>query len=399
MRLAIVLSHPTQYYSPWFRWLAHHTDLHLRVFYLWDFGITPKTDPRFKTTFSWDIDLSSGYDWELVPNRSGNPGTETFFGLFNPGLILRLSRWRPNCVLLFGYAWLSNLTLLAGCSLARLPLVFRGDSHVLGRARIPMLKALLTQIAYSGVSSFACVGKANSQYYTTLGISTKRQVFAPHSVDAGRFVASPELRTRASEMRDSLGITPSTRVVMFSGKFHPDKNPLGLIRAFASLAPRNAALVMAGDGPERETLVSEASRHPGLSIHFLPFANQSEMPARYLLCDLFCLPSTGFHETWGLAVNEAMHMGKPCLVSNLVGCHPDLIDEGRTGWVFDAASPTSLMDSLRSALSADLKPMTTHCLSRIKGYTYAETTRGLLQAISVATHFDSACEPGSGVGL
>ena len=44
-RLAVVLSHPTQYYSPWFRWLATHTDLDLHVFYLWEFGVTTQIDP------------------------------------------------------------------------------------------------------------------------------------------------------------------------------------------------------------------------------------------------------------------------------------------------------------------------------------------------------------------
>jgi len=33
-RLAIVLSHPVQYYSPWFRWLRNNTALEFKVFYL-----------------------------------------------------------------------------------------------------------------------------------------------------------------------------------------------------------------------------------------------------------------------------------------------------------------------------------------------------------------------------
>ena len=50
-RLAIVLSHPTQYYSPWFAWLSAHAPLELRVFYLWDFGVTAQRDPQFGATF------------------------------------------------------------------------------------------------------------------------------------------------------------------------------------------------------------------------------------------------------------------------------------------------------------------------------------------------------------
>jgi glycosyltransferase involved in cell wall biosynthesis len=66
------------------------------------------------------------------------------------------------------------------------------------------------------------------------------------------------------------------------------------------------------------------------------------MPARYLLADIFVLPSRGHYETWGLAVNEAMHLGVPCLVSDLVGCQRDLVTPGETGWVFSADDPEAL---------------------------------------------------------
>ena len=47
MRLAIVCSHPIQYYSPWFRYLAANGCGALRVFYLWDGGVTEQLDHGF----------------------------------------------------------------------------------------------------------------------------------------------------------------------------------------------------------------------------------------------------------------------------------------------------------------------------------------------------------------
>ncbi|MFV9507875.1 MAG: glycosyltransferase, partial [Oscillochloridaceae bacterium umkhey_bin13] len=49
--------------------------------------------------------------------------------------------------------------------------------------------------------------------------------------------------------------------------------------------------------------------------------------------DLLVLPSDG-SETWGLVVNEAMACGLPALVSDQVGCAPDLILPGQTGATF-----------------------------------------------------------------
>jgi glycosyltransferase involved in cell wall biosynthesis len=122
-------------------------------------------------------------------------------------------------------------------------------------------------------------------------------------------------------------------------------------------------------------------------VRFLPFANQSEMPSRYLLADLFVLPSKGDFETWGLAVNEAMHMGVPCLVSDRVGCQRDLVTQGETGWVFDAMDPHALGRSLSVALSELDSPTRKQEIcravkQRISGYTYVQTTIGLVSALS-----------------
>jgi glycosyltransferase involved in cell wall biosynthesis len=120
---------------------------------------------------------------------------------------------------------------------------------------------------------------------------------------------------------------------------------------------------------------------PG-TVHFLPFANQSEMPARYLLADVFALPSRGLYETWGLAVNEAMHMGVPCLVSDRVGSQQDLVTPGKTGWVFRAEDPADLRVQLDQALTSDLEGLRKNVAARIAGYTYAQTTQGLLAALA-----------------
>jgi glycosyltransferase involved in cell wall biosynthesis len=148
----------------------------------------------------------------------------------------------------------------------------------------------------------------------------------------------------------------------------------------------DAALIFVGDGPEKQDLQAMAGGDARGTVHFLPFANQTEMPARYLLADLFALPSRGSYETWGLAVNEAMHMGIPCLVSDRVGCQRDLVTPGQTGWVFRSDSAEDLSLQLAAALAAVADPAAEEKLrrnvsARIAGYTYANAAKGLLSAI------------------
>ena len=385
-RLAVVLSHPTQYYSPWFRWLAAHTALELRVFYLWDFGVTARTDPRFGTTFAWDVDLLSGYAHEFVPNRSRRPGTEHFGGLDNPELTARVAAWHPDAALVFGYRYRTHLGFLAWARRHRLPLIFRGDSHLIDQPPPGLLKRWMLAWVFRQFAAFTFVGQANRDYFRTFGVPESKLHFAPHAVDTSLFDPTrPEHRAAAAALRTELGLAPATRVVLFAGKFHPEKQPRALLAAFLALAPRDTALVFVGDGAEKAALTEAARAAPPGTVHLLPFANQSAMPARYLLADLFVLPSRGLYETWGLAVNEAMHLGVPCLVSHRVGCQRDLVTDGETGWVFRAGDPAHLQSQLGVALAADPAPVRARIAERIAGYTYASAAAGLQAAVAAVT--------------
>lgn len=382
-KLAVVLSHPTQYYSPWFAWMAAQRAVDLRVFYLWDFGVTQRHDPQFGKTFAWDRDLLSGYAHEFVPNRAREPGTHHFRGLDNPTLGARIREWQPDATLVFGYNYLTHIRFILS---ARGPLIFRGDSHLIDHPRPRALKRWLLRLLFSRFAAITYVGQANRDYFRAFGVPESRLHFAPHCVDQAHFTATPALRAQAAELRSQLAIG-ERRVVLFAGKLVPAKQPRPLLDAFVQLAPSDAALVFVGEGEELAALQAAAATRPDLTIRFLPFANQSEMPVRYLLADLFALPSRGLYETWGLAVNEAMHLGVPCLVSNRVGCQRDLVTDGETGWVFPATDTAALAPTLARALAdiATRGPALREAVARrIAGYTYAQATAGLLRAIPAA---------------
>lgn len=382
-RLAVVLSHPTQYYSPWFAWLAAHAPVTLRVFYLWDFGVTAQHDRQFGATFAWDRDLLAGYDHEFVPNLARDPGTHHFRGLDNPALRARLGDWKPDAVLVFGYNYLTHVRFIFRTPW---PLIFRGDSHLIDHPAPRFFKRWLLRFLYSRFAAVTFVGQANRDYFRTFGVSESRLHFAPHCVDTAHFTATPTLLAEAAELRQRLGLG-HRRVVLFAGKLVPAKQPRPLLDAFIALAPPDAALVFVGQGEELSALEIAAAARPDLVIRFLPFANQSEMPSRYLLADLFALPSRGLYETWGLAVNEAMHLGVPCLVSNRVGCQRDLVTDGETGWVFQADDPAALVPTLARALhdlTTRRDALRAAVAKRISQYTYAQASAGLLRAVESA---------------
>ena len=387
-RLAVVLTHPTQYYSPWFRWIRAHTSLNLRVFYLWNFGVTERRDPEFQANIVWDTDLLSGYDSEFIRNESRRPGAGRFFGFRNPGLIRAISRWEPDAILIFGYNSASHLKVIGWATLRRIPLLFRGDSHLLGRGGLGLFKRLSLRALYSAFDAFLYVGQANRAYFEYLHAPRRRLFFAPHSVDHSLYdPSSHHVRQAADAWRREIGVAPDEQIALFAGKLVSAKQPEELLEAFLQAPRHKWTLVFVGSGEREQRLREAAGRAPANArVIILPFANQTEMPARYLASDLFVLPSRGVYETWGLAVNEAMHMGVPCLVSDRVGCQRDLVVEGATGWVFDPEDPAGLGQALGRATTAladssERARIKGLVANQIAGYSYAAAASALDSAL------------------
>lgn len=382
-RLAVVISHPIQYYSPWFRHLADLDRLELKVFYLWDYGVKATKDEKFGgEAFKWDIPLLDGYTHEFIENTSPDPGTHHFGGLKNPALLLRLTDWAPDAVLLFGYKFDSFQKIIHSRQFRTTPLIFRGDSHVLYPERGPKawLKRRLLKSNYKRFSRFLTVGAANEGYFASCGVPAEKMIRAPHCVDNERFrSAQPEAEKAAAAWRDELGIPQDAFVFLFAGKFEDKKRPLDLLAAFQNLPAGSAYLLFVGGGDHEDELREKA----GKNVIFAPFQNQTEMPRTYATGDILVLPSFGRGETWGLAVNEAMNLARPAIVSSHVGCGPDLVETGRTGWIFRAGDVQDLTEALEGAVQ---NPERTALMGQsaqklVAEYNYDRAAKAVLQAV------------------
>lgn len=388
-RLAIVTTHPIQYYAPWFRYIAAQSGLDLKVFYLWDSGVQSRIDTGFGHEVRWDLPLLDGYEHEIVSNVSARPGTDHFLGIRNPALADRLVAFAPQAALLIGYNYPSFLRLIFARWPARppFPLIFRGDSHRLSpRPDSPRewLRRALIEAVYRRFSALLYVGQANHEYFRWHGVPEEKLFFAPHAVDNERFSAEQETVWReASEWRRSLGIPQDRSLIVFAGKLEDKKRPLDLLMAFQRLGPEpSASLLFVGAGHLESELRACAAGTP--HVYFAPFQNQSVMPRVYSAADLFVLPSYGLGETWGLAINESLCLARPVIVSDHVGCAADLVEDNRNGLVFPAGSVDALTASLREALSDRQRLVRWGEEGRriVSRYSYTEATRGLLAAVN-----------------
>lgn len=344
LKLAIVTTHPIQYYTPLFQQLAGEPELTLRVFYTWSQAQQGVFDRGFGRAVQWDIPLLAGYDFTFVPNVARQPGCHHFMGIQNPGLIPALRAWKPDALMVMGWNFYSHLQVMRYFK-GRIPVYFRGDSTLLDEQ--PGLRKRLRRMGlrwiYRHIDFALYVGQHNRDYFLAHGLKEHQLIYAPHAVDNQRF-ADPagQYAEQANAWRVQLGIPGDACVFLFAGKLMAKKDPLILLQAFQQLQPAHAHLVFVGNGELEQTLKQRVGASSRLSshVHFLPFQNQSLMPAVYRIGDVFVLCSRS--ETWGLAVNEAMACGRPVVVSDKVGCWPDLVKAGITGWVFKAGNSEEL---------------------------------------------------------
>lgn len=391
LRLAIVTSHPIQYYAPWFRHLTATTDLTLRVFYLWDFGITAQADRQFNQAIQWDIPLLEGYDYEFVPNTSRQPGTSHFWGLQNPTLTAQVKAFQPDAVLLMNYNYASVYQFLAGWR--DTSLLFRGDSHRLVPEtgfKAALKRRWISQI-YRRFDACLYVGQANREYFRYHGVGDEQLFFSPHAIDNDRFIGQANTaQQQAKTWKQELGIPADHKVVLFAGKLIPKKRPLDLLQAFLRANLPQVSLLFVGSGELEAAVREQAQASAHRHIYFAPFQNQSQMPRTYAAGDVLVLPSYGAGETWGLAVNEAMCLGKPVIASDHVGCAADLVKPEQTGLIFPAGEVDALTTCLRRALGQSqgtggdrpLRQWGQAAQAHISRYSYDQATEGLVEALS-----------------
>lgn len=381
MRLAIVSSHPIQYNAPLFAELSRRQGLDLRVFYGWE-GTARQDDPGFGAAIAWDVPLLDGYASEIVPNRSGDPGTHHFGGLDNPEMVARISAWGPDAVLVFGWAFRTHLRVMRHFK-GRCPVLFRGDSTLQTGAGGPFMRPLrdvALRWVYRHVDVALYPGQRNREYLRASGLSEERMAWMPHAIDTARF-GDDRSKAPAEAERRALGIGEADTVFLFAGKFVQRKGCELLIRAFrqAAGANRRTHLVLVGAGPLENTLRAVAAGGPG--IHFAGFRNQVQMPMVYRVGDCFVLPSS--KETWGLCVNEAMAAGRAVITSDRVGAAPDLVEGKPYGRVFTSGSSADLAGALLRFMvpRSELESLGRAAQSAIEAWSIPAAADALMEAL------------------
>jgi len=397
VRLAYLVSHPIQYQAPLLRRIAAEPGIDLTVFYGSDFAVRGYRDHGFGVDVKWDIPLLEGYKHEFLPSLRDN-GSASVFSPISFGLTRRLAGEGGNSgfdvLWVHGYSTVNQMHGILAAKAAGIPVLVRSDSSLYDRPRGPLkllLKRAFFSILRGLVDGVLVSGTRNLAYWRHYMGPEFPMFLLPYAVDNEWFQQQSRLAAAGrSALQAELNLEPHRPVILFASKLQTRKHCNDLIAAYEKLSPGEGLepepyLVIIGDGEERDSLERQAAATGFQSIRFCGFRNQSELPRYFDLCSVFVLPSR--HEPWGLIVNEAMNAGRAVIVSDDVGCQPDLVTNGIEGCVYPVQDVEALTAALRHVLASPQRAeaMGKRALARISNWGFAEDITALRDAIGKVT--------------
>ncbi|MEM7334921.1 MAG: glycosyltransferase family 4 protein [Chloroflexota bacterium] len=189
-----------------------------------------------------------------------------------------------------------------------------------------------------------CISQEMKLWWERTGSHPQKTPWIPYGIDTKRFYPVADARHR-------LGISEDENLLLYVGRFSPEKGILELLDALAQqpdLLNQPFKLVLIGKG----ALESEIRHHIGHlelenQVSIMPWVAQDDLKLWYSAANVLLMPS--WNEPLGKVFLEAMACGTPVIASDTEG-PKDHVQIGKTGFLFPVHDVPALSNMLRIAI-------------------------------------------------
>lgn len=357
VKLAILHSHPIQYFAPLYARIAQEPGIDLTVYYCSRQGVDAYHDEGFGHELKWDVPLLEGYRYQFLPNVRRRDQVSGFLSLINPSIVKELRRENPDALWVNGHNYFTYLLAIGAAKALGIPVLMRGETHLLLSCSMSkrILRRLVMSAFYQVCDACLPIGTRNAEFYRSHGVRDERLFIVPYAVDNTFFTQTTDSYLKdPSSIKKDLGLPATTPLVLFASKLMSRKRPMDLLMAYHKLRREQiqAALVFIGSGSHEQMLKTYVQQQQVPDVYFFGFRNQSELPKFYAIADIFVLPSE--NEPWGLVINEVMCAGLPVVATKEIGAAADLVIPDQNGLIYQTGDIEMLASHLRT-LVADSK--------------------------------------------
>jgi glycosyltransferase involved in cell wall biosynthesis len=294
----------------------------------------------------------------------------------------RLKKFKPTIITLPGYYEPAMVTVQFIAKLLGIKVILAVDSTE-GDNPNKWYAELIKKFIISFADGFFCYGKKSADYMLKLGASESQILMRRNSVN----------NTRVREIYDAYKISEDYKYerkkypkynFIFVGRFLEIKNLDRLINSFNLAKNDDWGLILVGDGPEKEKLITLQKSINNL--YFIPPQEWYKVPEKMALADVLILPS--YSEPWGLVANEAMVCGMPVIVSKQSGSSTDLVKEGLNGFTFDAYLEEELITGMKYFIDKpyEVKAMGEKSIEIIKNFSPQNVAKEMYEGYSLISN-------------
>jgi glycosyltransferase involved in cell wall biosynthesis len=341
---------PIQNTKP-YRLLQKKPDFVGTVVYLKKPVANTKQDKESITKAAFDTDLLSGYNNHFLKTFSITG--KGFFSAVAPEVVKWV--WKHDLIVVYGHNYFTFWLAMIAAKLFRKKLIQTTDAIYMeataesGGWKMKLKPVFLRSLYNNFVNGVFVTSTASKLFLQSVGIRPEKMAVIPYAVDEDMIQRASE-GTDIKKLKSELHIPLTDTVFVFCAKFIPRKRPLDAIEAFAGINNHSATLLMIGDGPMMQELKQRANDlHLRSKIIFTGLVNYSKLPSYYTAADALVFCSE--HEPYGLPVNEAMLCGRPVIVSDRIGARLDLVEEGKTGWIYRTGDVQQLSELLEKVIA------------------------------------------------
>ena len=360
------------YRIPPFNCLAKDEEIDLKVFFFAETEsrrswLVEKQKIQFNYQVLWGLQLGKSYQSAPV--------------FLNPDVIYQLWKQQPDVIICGGWHHFTHWLAFVYAETTKTPLLMWSESTLKDERSSSNIKHKLKSWILNQADGYIVPGNAQKNYLVNLKAREDRIYIAPNAVDSNFFTCEAQrYRQQKTMCKEKLGI--SGCVILYVGRLVDEKGIPELLEAFTKLSGnKQVTLVIVGDGSRSQYYHSYTQQHKLDNVVFTGFQPQSALPQYYGIADIFVFPTRS--DPWGLVLNEAMAAGLPIVSSDAAGAAPDLVVNGKNGYLVPVGNVEKLSEALQILVEDESlrHKMGLHSSEIIANYTPQKMALGLKEGI------------------
>ncbi len=301
---------------------------------------------------AWKIDTQNlSFFHTVLPGLHGFIKKADFPFHLNAPVSRLIRQYDPKVVILSGYDNISYWEAMLYCRLMRKRVILWNGTTMLSAnvRRGPV--ALGKRWFVKSANRYVAYGTKAAEYLVSLGANPSLIHTSINTVDMDWFrqQTNTSIQSKVTLYERS---KYSRLLLLYVGRLTAGKGIWNLIKAIEQLRGMSISLLVVGDGPMKEDIVTYCHVNGLQNISFEGYVQSEGLPKYYAMADALVVPS--IREVWGLVVNEALASGLYVLCSNKAAAGYDLIKQGWSGRLFNPLEEQNII-SVVGELEANLE--------------------------------------------